>query len=168
MDRFLELTYQGIGIGVVIAVLFAIYKIFKNRFIGVLLKNSKYAEKNQGKYFIIASDSITIRCGLFPMPDEKWIAKDNTIVMKPDKKLDEKENAKAVPFSKIVKISIIKKTYWMSGNFYNLLIWHKESVSIDVPLEHRNHNFALAFRPISLEAAQEIERQVNEHIASRK
>ena len=56
----------------------------------------------------------------------------------------------------------------MSGNFYYLLIWHKDSISIEVPLEHRNHNFALAFRPIALEAAQEIERQVNEHIASRQ
>ena len=168
MGNALDLAAQGISIGIVIAVLYAGIRIFRCRLSNLLLKIPSYASKNRDKFFKVEGDSVIVFSGIYPIANKQWIVKNNTIFINPDEKYPNNEVPTSIPFSKIDKIFIKERKNWMNGKFYNLLVWHKDSSVKTIPLEHRKHNFVLGFRPFSLEAAQEIERQVNEHIASRK
>jgi len=162
MDRFIEITIQAMALGTIIGVLIAVCSLMKDRLISLRLKNPRYAERNEWKYFNIdpSSGSITLRCGFWPYAEEEWVLKDHTITMKPDEK-DKSGKIIVIPFSQIAKIAITETKSWKLGKFYQLRIWQKGMSSTLQTGNSFDH--LLAFRPIALEAADAIVDQFIEY-----
>jgi len=168
MDRFLELTYQGIGLGVIIGVLLVVIRIFRSRLTGLLLKNPNYAEKNKEKYFYMDSNEIFLYCRVPPMWRRECILQGDIFVIKPDEKFDKDRFVQSFNFSQVAKIEIKDKKHWTHGKFHNINIWRNDTGQPGVPLEYELPDHSFPFRPIALEAAREIERRFNNYVAPQK
>ena len=145
-----------------------IYVFFRMLITRIRWENPKYVEKHKHKFFAIEADKVTLRSGVVPMQNRRWELTNDTIVMFPDPKVDKDMEMVAVKFSRIIKIGIKETKTKTNGKYYFFRIWHKDSPSIDIPLEHRLPSFSIPFRPIALEATQEIERRFNEYQENRK
>jgi len=156
------------GLGMAAAILFFVIAIMKTRIENWQMKSSpKYNERHRSKYVQIEPESLAIRNGLPPRKNEELILRGETLVMKPDKKSQKDKNIVAVPFTQIAKVHIKEMKHWSHGSFYNLLIWRNDRRP-EVPLGDRLPNYAFPFRPIALEAVQEVEQQVNAYLAAQK
>ena len=156
------------SIGGVIALLLVALLLIRHRIIGLLLKNPNYAEKHREKYFRMNSNEIILRSKIPPGGNGECILKGDTFILKPDKKGGTDQPAISFKFSQLAKVEIRELSSWVLGKFYHIQMWRNDIGQVDMPLEHRLPTHLLAFKPIALEAALEIERRFDEYIANNK
>ena len=166
MDHLIELTYQGIALGILIAILIFLFKSFRNRIIELLLKIPSYAKKNKDTYFNISSDEIILRSTIYPLAKKECSLKGDTFTLKPDEKNEKDRRTQIFQLSQVAKIEIIEKVHWSQGKLYNLLIWRNDTSQSGTPLEYELPDHSTPFRPIALEAALEIKRHFDEYVAN--
>ena len=157
-----------IGIPVVFFIFSLARIIIKNWYLSWRTKKPAYLAKHQEKFFYISENSkhIVLRSSFYPDQNDEWILQNDTITFKFHSK---KKKEVSIPFSEIVAIEIEKEqANLMFGKICHLNLWRKSNSSSRGAERSALPNRAFPFRPIALEAAQEIERQVNEHIANRK
>ena len=165
----------AIIVGVPFVILFAgfiaiFFKfIIKNNLIDHRSKSAIYIKKNRNRFFLIDNDKnlVLLRSGVHVGANEEWALIKETITMTPDKKHQKEESIEKISFSQIFKIEItdFQKSFRF-GKVAHLRIFKKGNVP---SLNDQNlPDYSLRFKPIALEAAQEIERRFNEYQENRK
>jgi hypothetical protein len=139
--------------------------IIRNKVLDRRLKNPEYAEKNKGSFFRIDSDSVILRSGMYPYQNKEWVLSDESIIMKPHKKKDE---TLEVALFQVTRIEIHEgRNNWLADS-RRLCVWCDDGIPSLEPAEDELPDYSLVFKPIGLEAAEEIVRRFNEYIANRK
>lgn len=160
-----------IGMAFVVIVFVFCRWAFLNHCHDLRTKNSKYIEKNKGKFCRInqISGLIALRSGVRPFSDEEWIVMKDTITMKPSKSFSKDESVVTIPFSRISSMDVADTyTHWVKGKVARLRVWLNDVELSVLPIEERLPNYLLPFKPIVLPVAQAIVDRFNEYSANRQ